>query len=76
MTLGGLPNQYFDMPMTKGIPVFCDYPFHSQGFVNQYTSLVPMTDFGALHQRLTILPPLVDRGIGDSLLGTPQSAFW
>ena len=75
MTLGGLPNQYFDLP-SKGSPMFCDYPFHSQGFVNQYTSLGPMTDFGASHQRLTILPPLIDRGIGETLLGTPQSAFW
>ena len=75
MVLGGAPNQYFDLPC-KGSPAMATQHLQAQGFVDQYHSVVPMTDFGAAHQRQTILQPLIAREIGESLLGTPQSAFW
>ena len=75
MTLGGKPNQFFDSP-AKSLPVMGQMPLQHQGFVNQYTYEVPGTDFGAAHQRLTILQPLGDRSIGDSLLDAPQSSFY
>lgn len=72
----GKPNDYFDLH--PSLPAFNQqYPPKTGAFADPLDGLTPpMTDFGAARHRLTILQPLIQRNIGDSLLDTSVSAWY
>ena len=72
----GMPNDYFDQMPT--FPAFIQHcGLRHADFADPLDGPnVRGTDFGAPRHLLTMLPPLLSRSIGDSLLETPVSAWY